>query len=85
MKTKLGGQVIGQFKLAYPFIHNMADAGEVLLGRVGREIFGAAQLLLLVFIMGSHILTFTIMMNTVSSHAACTIAFGVVGLIVCYM
>ena len=77
------GFVIGQFKLAYPHVHNMADAGEVMAGPVGREIFGAAQILFLVFVMGSHILTFSIMLNTVSSHGTCTIVFGVVGLIVC--
>ena len=61
----------------------MADAGEVLAGRIGREIFGAAQILFLVFAMGSHILTFSIMMNTVTSHGTCTIVFGIVGMIVC--
>ena len=62
------GYTIGQFKMRYPHIHNMADAGEVLLGVFGRELFGAAQILLLVFTMGSHILTFTIMLNTVTSR-----------------
>ena len=61
----------------------MADAGEVMAGPIGREIFGAAQILFLIFVMGSHILTFSIMMNTVTSHGTCTIVFGVVGLIVC--
>ena len=61
----------------------MADAGEVLAGRIGREIFGAAQILFLVFAMGSHILTFSIMMNTITSHGTCTIVFGIVGMIVC--
>ena len=79
------GYVIGQFKLAYPSVHNMADAGEILLGKFGRELFGAAQLLLLVFIMGSHILTFSIMMNTITEHGTCSIVFGIVGLIVCYI
>jgi len=60
----------------------MADAGEVMAGPVGREIFGAAQILFLVFVMGSHILTFSIMLNTLSSHGTCTIVFGVTGLIV---
>lgn len=76
------GFVLGQFKLAYPHVHNMADAGEVLLGPVGRELFGLAQILFLVFVMGSHILTFSIMLNTVSNHGTCSIVFGVVGLIV---
>lgn len=51
-------------------------------GPVGCEIFGAAQNLFLVFVMGSHILTFSIMLNTLSSHGTCTIVFGITGLIV---
>ena len=76
------GYVIGQFKMAYPHVHNMADAGEVLMGPVGREIFGAAQVIFLVFTMGSHILTFTIALNTITGHATCTIVWAVVATIV---
>ncbi|KAL4806295.1 amino acid transporter [Aspergillus unguis] len=79
------GYVLGQFKLAYPHIHSMADAGEVIAGRIGREILGGAQLLFLVFIMGSHILTFTVMMNTLTEHGTCSIVFGVVGLVVSFV
>lgn len=61
----------------------MADAGEVMAGRIGREILGAAQILFLIFAMGSHILTFSIMMNTITSHGSCTIVFGLVGMIAC--
>ena len=53
------GYVLGKFKLAYPHVHNMADAGEILfkpLGRVpslvAREIFGAAQIIFYIFVMG---------------------------------
>ncbi|KAJ5354373.1 uncharacterized protein N7496_012806 [Penicillium cataractarum] len=84
------GYVIGQFKLRYPHVHSMADAGEVLFGpiglaRVGREFLGTAQLLFLVFIMGSHLLTFTVMMNTLTNHGTCSIVFGVVGLVVSFV
>ena len=75
------GYTLGQFKLRYPRVHSMADAGEVLLGPWGREVFGGAQLLFLVFTMGSHILTFTNMLNTISEHGTCSIVFGVVGMI----
>ncbi|GAB1203531.1 hypothetical protein APSETT445_002167 [Aspergillus pseudonomiae] len=51
------GYVIGQFKWRYPHISNMADAGEVLAGKFGRELLGITQTLFLVFIMASHILT----------------------------
>ncbi|KAJ5453935.1 uncharacterized protein N7458_004891 [Penicillium daleae] len=84
------GYVIGQFKLRYPHVHSMADAGEVLFGRVGlarfgREFLGTAQLLFLVFIMGSHLLTFTVMMNTLTNHGTCSIVFGVVGLVISFI
>lgn len=78
------GYVIGQFKLRYPHVHSMADAGEIMLGRFGRELLGNAQLLFLIFIMGSHLLTFTVMMNTITDHGTCSIVFGVVGLIVSF-
>ena len=77
------GYVIGQFKIRYPHVHSMGDAGEILLGSFGRELFGIGQLLLLIFLMASHILTFTILMNTLTDHSTCTIVFGVVGLVVC--
>lgn len=63
----------------------MGDAGEILLGSFGRELFGIGQLLLLIFLMASHILTFTILMNTLTDHSTCTIVFGVVGLVVCFI
>lgn len=79
------GLVIGQFKLRHPHIHSMADAGMVLFGRIGGEILGVSQLLFYVFIMGSHILTFSIMMNAITSHAACTIVFMLVGTVLSFL
>ena len=57
----------------------MADAGEVLLGPIGREVFGAAQIVMLIFVMASHLVTFTIMANVLSDHGTCSIIFGVCG------
>ncbi|KJX98785.1 amino acid transporter like protein [Zymoseptoria brevis] len=79
------GYIFGQFKNAYPHVHNMADAGEVLMGRFGKELFGAAQVIFLIFTMGSHILTFTIAFNAITGHAACTIVWGVIGTIVLFL
>ncbi|MCJ1244422.1 hypothetical protein MMC30_001620 [Trapelia coarctata] len=76
------GYVIGQFKARYPQVHSMADAGMILLGPFGRELFGFAQLIFFLFIMASHILTFTIMLNTITSHGTCTIIYGVIGVLV---
>ncbi|KAI9376101.1 transmembrane amino acid transporter protein-domain-containing protein [Aspergillus egyptiacus] len=79
------GYTIGQFRWAYPHVQSMADAGEVLLGKFGREFLGMGQLLLIIFIMASHILTFTVAMNTITDHGTCTIVFGVVGLVISYV
>ncbi|KAJ5242055.1 uncharacterized protein N7469_000382 [Penicillium citrinum] len=77
------GYVIAQFHQRYPHIQNLADAGEVLFGAFGRELFGIGQLLFSIFIMGSHILTFSVMMNTVTEHGTCTMVFTTVGFVIC--
>lgn len=63
----------------------MADAGGIIWGPIGREIVGVGQLLLLVFFMASHILTFSILLNVLTGHATCSIVFGVVGLIISFV
>lgn len=90
MLSTYTGYVIGQFKLRYPQVHSMGDAGEVMfhpmgLARFGREFLGTAQLLFLIFVMGSHILTFSVMMDTITDHGTCSIVFGIVGLIVSFI
>lgn len=76
---------MGQFKLRYPQVHSMGDAGELLFGRIGREVFYAGQLLFIVFLMASHILTFSVLFNTITNHGTCTIVFGVVGLVFSFL
>ncbi|KAJ5632516.1 hypothetical protein N7490_008855 [Penicillium lividum] len=79
------GYEIGQFKLRHPHIHSMGDAGELLMGRFGRELLGIGQLLLLIFLMASNILMFNILMNVLTNHGTCTLVFGVVGLVICFL
>lgn len=79
------GYVIGQFRQRYPFIHSMADAGNILLGPIGRNVLEFAQLVFFVFATGSHLLTFTVMMNTLTNHGTCSIVFGVVGLVLSFI
>lgn len=66
-------------------IHTMADVGAMLWGRAGREIIGVAQLLFFVFGMASHIITFSIMMNVLTDHSACTIVFSFFGLLLSFI
>lgn len=52
------------------------------MGPIGRELCYWGQLLFIIFLMASHILTFTVLFNTITNHGTCTIVFGVIGLIV---
>jgi hypothetical protein len=54
-------------------------------GPFGREFGGAAQTIFLIFVMGSHILTFTIAMNAITERATCSIVWGVVALVVLWV
>ncbi|PYI31776.1 neutral amino acid permease [Aspergillus indologenus CBS 114.80] len=76
------GYNIGLFRERYPHIQNLADAGEILLGPFGRELFGLGQFLFCIFVMGSHLLTFRVMMNTITEHATCSIVFSVIGMVI---
>ncbi|KAK4994714.1 hypothetical protein LTR66_005316 [Elasticomyces elasticus] len=79
------GYVIFQVRMRYPQVHSFSDVAQLMFGRVGREIIEVAQVLVFVFIMAAHILTFSYMMNTLSRHATCTIVFSVVGTILSFM
>lgn len=80
--TTYSGYVLWQFKMKYPQITNYGDVGGVLLGPIGKELFGAAYIIYCLFCMASHLLTFTIAMNVLTQHATCTIVWGVVGLVI---
>lgn len=77
-----GGYVLWQFRMRHPEVASYTDIGQVLFGRFGREVFGAAFVIVGIFVMASHLLTWTIALNTLSNHGACTIAFGAVGIVV---
>lgn len=76
------GYNIGLMRERYPHIQNLGDAGEILLGSFGRELFGTGQFLFCIFVMGSHILTFRVMMNTITNHGTCSIVFALVGMLI---
>ncbi|EOD46530.1 putative amino acid transporter protein [Neofusicoccum parvum UCRNP2] len=80
--TTYSGYVLWQFRMKYPQCTNMGDVGEVLLGKVGREVFGVFYVIYCIFSAASHLLTFMIAMNVLTEHGACTIVWGVVGLVI---
>lgn len=85
MITTYTGFIMGQMKLRFPHITTMADAGEVIGGKFGREFIGAAWSIFFIFIMASHLLTFTVAFNTITEHGTCTVVFGIVGMIISFI
>jgi len=76
------GYVIGQWKLKYPKTLSFADVGEQLGGKWLGRLFGTAAVLSFVFVCAAHLLAFTVMMNVLTEHAACSVLFGLVGTVV---
>ena len=79
------GYVIGQFRNKYSAVTSWADAGQIIAGRPGYEILGVAQCFILIFIMAAHLVSFSIMMNVLTSHATCSIIFGVLGTVISFI
>ena len=81
------GLMLAEFHKEFPFVQNFGDALEVIgksigMGPLFQEVFGWAQVLFQVFVMGGHLQLWTICLNTLTGSSTCTIAWAVVGLAV---
>ncbi|KAF5254295.1 hypothetical protein FANTH_897 [Fusarium anthophilum] len=79
--TSWSGYIVGTFKLRHREVYAIDDAGKVMFGRVGREIFAAILMLNWVFISASAMLGVSVALNAISDHALCTWAFVIVAAI----
>ncbi|KAL1405714.1 hypothetical protein Q8F55_007384 [Vanrija albida] len=67
--------VIGDFKANHPEMYAIADAGFIIGGKIGREYFGIAFLLFMIFVAGAGMVGVSVALNAVSTHGACTAIF----------
>ncbi|OAA70436.1 Amino acid transporter, transmembrane [Cordyceps fumosorosea ARSEF 2679] len=74
--------IVGQVKLKYPDAASYADAGRLLLGRFGYELFGAAMVLELVMVVGSHALTGSIALGDLNNGKVCSVAFSAISAVI---
>lgn len=79
------GLMLAEFRKEYPFVENFGDAVEVIgksigMGPLFQEVFGWAQVIFQVCVMASHLLTWTICLNTLTNSSTCTIVWAVVGM-----
>ncbi|KZV72461.1 hypothetical protein PENSPDRAFT_663740 [Peniophora sp. CONT] len=77
------GYVLVRFKANHPGVINFADAGHVVFGNFGFWLFGG--MLMVTFLAGSHALSGSIALNTISSHAICNIAWAAIIAIVSFL
>jgi hypothetical protein len=54
-------------------------------GGIFREVFGWAQTVLQVFLLGGHILMWTICMNTLTNGTVCTVAWAAIGMLIFWL
>ncbi|KAF7715060.1 Uncharacterized protein PECH_003530 [Penicillium ucsense] len=83
--TTWSDYIIGVFKLRHREVYNIDDVGELLLGRPGRILFGAAFCLWWIFVAGSGMLGISIGLNAVSSHATCTAVYVAVAAVIAFL
>ncbi|BCS17303.1 uncharacterized protein APUU_10131S [Aspergillus puulaauensis] len=73
--TTWSSYMIGVFKIRHPEVYGIGDVGGMFFGRVGYELFGGAYALQFTFSAGSAMLSISIALNALSSHAVCTAIF----------
>lgn len=85
MITIFTSYLVGQVKLKYPQVSHYADAGRLLFGRVGYELFGIAMVLELVMSVGSHALTGSIALGTLNNNQVCSIVWSAVSAVILFI
>ncbi|KAH7244546.1 uncharacterized protein BKA55DRAFT_515738 [Fusarium redolens] len=73
--TTWSDYIVGTFKLRHREVYGIDDAGGLMFGRAGQEIFGFAFGLYWTFVCGSAMLSVSIGFNAVSNHGTCTAVF----------
>ncbi|KAJ5702183.1 hypothetical protein N7488_009731 [Penicillium malachiteum] len=83
--TTWSDYIIGVFKVRHREVYGIDDVGELLFGKAGRIILGTAFVLWWVFTAGSGMLSISISLNAVSSHATCTAVYVAVAFVVAFI
>ncbi|KAJ4264534.1 hypothetical protein NW762_005736 [Fusarium torreyae] len=83
--TTWSNYIVGVFKLNHRNVYGVDDAGELMFGRIGKELFAFAFLGQYIFTAGSAMLSLSISLNALSSHGACTAIFVAVSFVAVFV
>lgn len=79
------GFVVSDFRLRHPHVYSIGDAAEYMFGRAGREYMGGAFWLYYVLVYAASLLTFSIALNTLGNHSACTTIWIAIGAVITFI
>ncbi|KAJ5349095.1 uncharacterized protein N7506_002348 [Penicillium brevicompactum] len=83
--TTWSNYMVGVIKLRHPQVYGIDDVGRMLFGRIGFEVFGAAYATYFTFVAGSAMLSISISLNALSTHAICTAGFVACAAVIGFM
>ncbi|KAL1408564.1 hypothetical protein Q8F55_005377 [Vanrija albida] len=74
--------VVGTFKRNHPEVYSIADAGYLMFGNVGREVFTFAFWCFTVGVAGAAMVAISIGFNAITDHATCTVVWVVMAAVI---
>lgn len=80
-----GNYVVGKFKIRHPQVYSIVDVGEMLFGRIGREVFCVLFLLWWICVAAAGFSGISTAFNALSLHGTCTAAFVVVAAVLGFL
>ncbi|KAJ3524061.1 hypothetical protein NM208_g12201 [Fusarium decemcellulare] len=83
--TTWSNYIVGVFKVNHRSVYGVDDAGELMFGRIGKELFAVAFMGQYVMTAGSAMLSISISLNALSEHGACTAIFVAVAFVLVFV
>ncbi|KAF5520837.1 N amino acid transport system protein [Colletotrichum aenigma] len=79
--TTWSNYIVAVFKVNHRSVYGVDDAGQLMFGRIGKELFAVAFMGQYVMTAGSAMLSLSISLNALSDHGACTAVFFAVAFV----
>ncbi|KAK4094173.1 amino acid transporter [Purpureocillium lilacinum] len=83
--TTWSNYIVGVFKLNHRHVYGVDDAGQLMFGRIGKELFAIAFMGMYVMTAGSAMLSISICLNALSNHRTCTAVFVAVAFVMVFI
>ncbi|CEJ93637.1 Putative Transmembrane amino acid transporter [[Torrubiella] hemipterigena] len=82
--TTWSNYIVGTFKLNHRHVYGVDDVGQMLFGRIGKEVLAVAFMGFYIMVTGSAMLSISIAFNALSNHGTCTAGFVAVAFVLVF-